>query len=212
MKPDNNHVDAIDQRLPQTQCTRCGYPRCYAYAQAIAAGEADINQCPPGGDITIRALANLTHTPIKALNPEFGETGPRHVAIIREHDCIGCTICIQACPVDAILGSGKLMHTVVRDECTGCDLCVPPCPVDCIDMVPLLPNSTKFDSPWPEFSLEQVARARRRTKNRIARLAASQSRDKRKPSEEAKPSPQIIRDEIQASIARVRARRSGKSI
>jgi len=213
MNPDNNRIDAIDECLPQTQCTRCGYPRCYAYAEAIVAGDADINQCPPGGDVTIRALAKLAHTPIKPLNPKFGEAGQRHVAIIRETECIGCTICIQACPVDAILGSGKLMHTVLRDECTGCELCVSPCPVDCIDMARLTANSSKLASPWPEFSIAQVARARKRTENRITRLSASHSGGYRNPRpEKANPSAHIIRKEIQASIARVRARRSGKTI
>jgi electron transport complex protein RnfB len=128
-------ADAIDQLLPQTQCTKCGYQGCRPYAEAIAAGEADINQCPPGGEAGIRALAQLLGRTPKPLNPENGVETPRLVAFIREDECIGCTKCIQACPVDAILGAPKLMHTVIVDLCTGCDLCIPPCPVDCIDMV-----------------------------------------------------------------------------
>jgi electron transport complex protein RnfB len=128
-------IKQIDELLPQTQCTRCGYPTCLDYATAIANGEADINQCPPGGDAGIAKLANLLGKPIAPLNPLHGEIKPRQVAVIEEDKCIGCTLCIKACPVDAILGSNKMMHTVITDECTGCDLCVPVCPVDCIIMV-----------------------------------------------------------------------------
>ncbi|MFC1664444.1 RnfABCDGE type electron transport complex subunit B [Pseudomonadota bacterium] len=213
MNPESRRSDVIDQWLPQTQCTRCGYPRCYAYAEAIAAGEADINQCPPGGEITIRALSNLIDDEYKPLNAIFGQTSPRLEAIIREQDCIGCTICIQACPVDAILGAGKLMHTVISDECTGCGLCVPPCPVDCIDMVAYRPNQGKFDSPWPEFTLEQVSRARRRSENRISRLATRTAKRGLQPTvDNHEPSTQTIRADIQAAIARVRARRPKKSV
>ncbi len=129
-------VDRIDGLLPQTQCGQCGYPGCRPYAEAIAAGEADINRCPPGGEATIQSLADLLDREAKPLDPERGEEKPRTVAVIREDLCIGCTLCIQACPVDAILGAGKQMHTVIESECTGCELCVEPCPVDCIDMVP----------------------------------------------------------------------------
>jgi H+/Na+-translocating ferredoxin:NAD+ oxidoreductase subunit B len=129
-------VDRIDAILPQTQCGQCNYPGCRPYAEAIAAGEAPINQCPPGGEAGIRALADLLGVEPLPLNPEFGEEKARTVAVIDEAACIGCTLCIQACPVDAILGAPKLMHTVIEAECTGCDLCLPPCPVDCITMVP----------------------------------------------------------------------------
>jgi len=128
-------VEQIDALLPQTQCAQCGYPGCRPYAEAIAAGEADINQCPPGGEAGIRALADLLGREEKPLNPENGAESVRTVALIDEERCIGCTLCIQACPVDAILGAAKQMHTVIADECTGCELCLPPCPVDCIDMV-----------------------------------------------------------------------------
>ncbi len=129
-------IEQIDALLPQTQCGLCKHPGCKPYAEAMLAGE-DINHCVPGGEPTILALSKLLNKPAKPLDPDYGET-PAHrlVALIREDECIGCTKCIQACPVDAIVGAGKLMHTVIIDECTGCNLCVPPCPVDCIDLVP----------------------------------------------------------------------------
>lgn len=130
-------VEQIDRLLPQTQCGQCGYPGCKPYANAIASGEADINQCPPGGEAGVLALAQLLGKPVKPLNPDNGIEKPRVVALIREPECIGCTKCIQACPVDAIIGASKSMHVVIADLCTGCELCVPPCPVDCIDLVPV---------------------------------------------------------------------------
>lgn len=129
-------VDRIDALLPQTQCRRCHYQGCRPYAAAIARGEAAINQCPPGGDSTIRALADLLGAEPLPLNTAHGEAGPATVAVIEEPVCIGCTKCIQACPVDAIVGAARLMHTVIPEACTGCELCVPPCPVDCIRIVP----------------------------------------------------------------------------
>lgn len=130
-------VDRIDQVLPQTQCGQCGYPGCRPYAQAIATGDA-INKCPPGGQATIARLADMLGRAATRLDPDHGEeSAVKKVAFIREQDCIGCTKCIQACPVDAIVGAAKQMHTVIAVECTGCDLCVEPCPVDCIDMVPV---------------------------------------------------------------------------
>jgi Na+-translocating ferredoxin:NAD+ oxidoreductase subunit B len=143
-------VDQIDGLLPQTQCGQCGYPGCRPYATAIAKGEADINQCPPGGEATIHALADLLDRDPKPLNPENGQIKPKTVAVIDEARCIGCTLCIQACPVDAIVGAPKQMHTVVARECTGCDLCVPPCPVDCIDMVPVSQDILTWKWPYPE--------------------------------------------------------------
>lgn len=132
----NPIVDQIDSLLPQTQCGQCGHPGCRPYAEGIAAGE-EINKCPPGGEATIHALADLLDIEAPALDAEHGVEKPKTVAVIREDECIGCTKCIQACPIDAILGSAKHMHTVIASECTGCDLCVEPCPVDCIDMVPV---------------------------------------------------------------------------
>ncbi|HEX6613895.1 MAG TPA: electron transport complex subunit RsxB [Rhodanobacteraceae bacterium] len=130
-------AERIDALLPQTQCTRCGYPACRPYAEAIARDGAPINRCPPGGDAGIRALAALTGRPVQPLDPSCGDEMPSQVAFIDEDACIGCTKCIQACPVDAIVGASRLMHTVVPDLCTGCELCVPPCPVDCIAMLPV---------------------------------------------------------------------------
>jgi electron transport complex protein RnfB len=134
-------VERINRLLPQTQCGQCSFPGCRPYAEAIAQGRADINQCPPGGEAGVRALAELLGREPKPLNPENGVEKPPVVALIREAECIGCTKCIQACPVDAIIGAPKLMHTVLADLCTGCELCIPPCPVDCIDLVPAKPGS-----------------------------------------------------------------------
>ena len=137
-KPEGNQlVESINAILPQTQCGQCGYPGCRPYAEAIAKGDAEINRCPPGGAAGIAALADLLDTEPLPLDAEHGEEKPRTVAWIREEECIGCTKCIQACPVDAILGAAQLMHTVIAEECTGCDLCVDPCPVDCIEMHPI---------------------------------------------------------------------------
>ncbi len=128
-------VDQIDDVLPQTQCGQCGFPGCRPYAESIANGD-EINKCPPGGEATIKKLADLMGVEAKPLDAAHGEEDVKKVAYIREDECIGCTKCIQACPVDAILGAAKHMHTVITSECTGCDLCVDPCPVDCIDMLP----------------------------------------------------------------------------
>lgn len=144
----NPIVDQIDALLPQTQCGQCSFPGCKPYATAIANEEADINQCPPGGEATIQALADLLGKEPKPLNPENGAEKPKSLAVIDEDTCIGCTLCIQACPVDAILGAAKHMHTVIANECTGCELCVDPCPVDCIDMVPI--KTTVANWKWPE--------------------------------------------------------------
>jgi len=139
-------VDQLDNLLPQTQCGQCSFPGCRPYAEAIANGDA-INKCPPGGQGTINAIADLLDVEAPTLDEEHGEeTEVKTVAYIREDECIGCTKCIQACPMDAILGAAKQMHTVIADECTGCDLCVEPCPVDCIDMLPV--ESTLGDWKW----------------------------------------------------------------
>jgi electron transport complex protein RnfB len=131
-------VTAIDRLLPQTQCTRCGFAGCLPYAEAIASGQAEINQCPPGGTETILALAALTGREPLPLNRELGSESAPAVAFIDEQRCIGCTKCLPPCPVDAIVGAPRLMHTVIAELCTGCELCIAPCPVDCIIMVPLL--------------------------------------------------------------------------
>lgn len=132
---DDPVVDQIEALLPKTQCGQCDFPGCRPYAEAIASGEAEINRCPPGGEAGIKALADLLDRDVMPLDPERGVEKPREVAVIVEDLCIGCTLCIQACPVDAILGASKQMHTVIESECTGCELCLPPCPVDCIEMV-----------------------------------------------------------------------------
>jgi electron transport complex protein RnfB len=133
---DNAVSDSINALLPQIQCGQCGYPGCRPYAEAIARDEADINQCPPGGEACIAALAELLGREPKSLDPAFGIEKPPAVAFIDEPRCIGCALCLQACPVDAILGAPRFMHTVIAAECTGCELCIPVCPVDCIDLIP----------------------------------------------------------------------------
>lgn len=147
-------VEQIDQILPQTQCGQCGYPGCRPYAEAIANGD-EINKCPPGGAQTIKALAELMGVDEKPLDSAHGEESIRKVAFIREAECIGCTKCIQACPVDAIIGTSKQMHTVITSECTGCDLCVAPCPVDCIDMLPVAPNKQNWN--WQLSQVGDIA-------------------------------------------------------
>ena len=159
-------VQQINNALPQTQCTRCGYPDCQRYAEAIALGEADINQCPPGGTEGVERLAALTGKPTLALNPDNGLEGPRTIAIIDEAWCIGCTLCIAACPTDAIVGANKRMHTVIEPYCTGCELCIPACPVDCISLEPIDINLSGWAS-WPQ---ELANLARQRYDVRTARL------------------------------------------
>lgn len=150
-------VDQIDKLLPQTQCGQCSFPGCRPYAQAIANGEADINQCPPGGEAGIAALSDLLGVEAKPLNAENGEEKPKLVAVIDEETCIGCKLCIQACPVDAILGAPKQMHTVIAAECTGCELCIPPCPVECITMEPLAKTLTLWSWDKPDSTKQKVA-------------------------------------------------------
>jgi len=144
-------VDQIDALLPQTQCGQCTYAGCRPYAEAMANGEADINQCPPGGEATIIALADLLDVEVKALNAEHGEEKALPTIVrIDEQVCIGCTLCIQACPIDAILGAAKLMHTVIESECTGCDLCIAPCPVDCIHIFEVKPTTRSWIAELPD--------------------------------------------------------------
>ncbi|MDR3064939.1 MAG: RnfABCDGE type electron transport complex subunit B [Comamonas sp.] len=148
----------IDAALPQTQCTRCGYPDCASYAQAIAYADAAINQCPPGGQEGVRRLASITGRPELPLNAENGLEAPRALAVIDEAWCIGCTLCIKACPTDAILGANKRMHTVIAEHCTGCELCIPVCPVDCIELANASGNATG----WSAWSAAQAEHARGR--------------------------------------------------
>ena len=196
----NEFVERIDALLPQTQCTKCGYPSCRPYAEAIAAGKADINQCPPGGDAGVRKLAALLGREAKPLNPRNGVEQPRRAALIDEARCIGCTLCIQACPVDAIVGASKLMHTVVTELCSGCDLCVPPCPVDCIEMVPAadaLWDQPRANAARERFELRRTRLERERAE-RTGRLAARALKAKMDPDAEKK------RAIIQAAVARAR--------
>jgi electron transport complex protein RnfB len=163
----------IDAALPQTQCTRCGYPTCRAYAQALADNEADIDRCPPGGEDGVAALAGLLGRSPKPLNPDCGVEQAPLVALIDEDVCIGCTKCIQACPVDAIVGAAKRMHTIIASECTGCELCLPPCPVDCIALVPIAP------APLARAQvLARATHARERFEGRNLRLARTREAKK----------------------------------
>jgi electron transport complex protein RnfB len=201
----SNLAERIDALLPQTQCTKCGYPACRPYAEAIARGEADINQCPPGGDAAIRELAALLGREAKPLNPRNGVEQPRRVALIDEARCIGCTLCIQACPVDAIVGASKLMHTVVTELCSGCDLCLAPCPVDCIAMLPATGADATWDRDRAEAARERFERRRlrqeREGREHAERLARRALKAKEDPDAEKK------RASIQAAIKRARARR-----
>jgi len=193
-------ADAIDALLPQTQCTKCGYPSCRRYAEAVASGEADLNQCPPGGEAGILALAALLRREAKPLNRANGVERDRRVAVIDEARCIGCTLCIKACPVDAIVGAAKLMHTVVTGLCSGCDLCVPPCPVDCIEMVP----ATGEDAAWDRARGDA---ARARFERREARLELERE-ERALRAKRAGPQTEKKRAIIAQAIARARAKRA----
>ena len=187
-------VRRVDALLPQTQCTRCGYADCRAYAEAIADGAADIDRCPPGGDATILALSVLTARPIKPLAPECGAHAPLAVAWIDESTCIGCTLCIAACPVDAIIGAPKRMHAIAASLCSGCELCVAPCPVDCIAMRPAHREWTGADAAAAR-ARHEARDARKRRAERIGeRNARAADRSRRQAS-------------IAAATARARARR-----
>lgn len=204
-------VHAINDILPQTQCTRCGYDACLPYAQAIATQGEAINRCPPGGPKGIEQLAQLTGQAISALDPECGSFGPVLRAVIDETHCIGCTLCIQACPVDAIAGANKLMHTVIPEYCTGCELCVAPCPVDCITMLPT-------DMHWTPMHAQQ---ARQRYERRQTRLSQTHGEALDTPAARllaTKPELTPLADSdaqerqarIQAALQAARARRQNK--
>ena len=203
----SDHTAAIDDCLPQTQCTRCGYPSCHEYAKAIATQKTSINRCPPGGDATIRKLAKLLGQSFLPLDPSCGQCELPKRAVIIEASCIGCTLCIQACPVDAIVGSSKRMHTVIADECTGCELCVEPCPVDCIQMAdaPLLTAETS--TIWSGYSSRRVLQARRRFNFRTDRLRQSKTPNVAQQSDKAK-----IRKEILESVRRTQQKRISQKL
>jgi Na+-translocating ferredoxin:NAD+ oxidoreductase subunit B len=220
-------VNAIDALLPQTQCTKCGYQGCRPYAEAIAWGDADINQCPPGGMAVIGKLARLLGRAEKPLNPSNGSETPRAAALIDESRCIGCMLCVKACPVDAIVGAAKRMHTVLTESCTGCELCLPPCPVDCIDMVELHALAKRGNRHAAALATQSVGtmaalarerfgfhqfRVAREQEERSQRLAM-QARDKLAQLERLPGSHDLERKKaaVQAAIARARARRAGSS-
>ena len=187
-------LERIEAALPHTQCRQCGYAGCRPYAEAIAAGRAGINRCPPGGEETLRELADITGSAMQPLDPSCGVTPPLAVAVIAEEACIGCTLCLLACPVDAIAGASKLMHTVIAAECTGCGLCIPPCPVDCITLEEtgtiLAPDERRHRA--AHYRQRHTARVARLERERAAQVAA----DNRKAGERRK----------QATIARVMQR------
>jgi Na+-translocating ferredoxin:NAD+ oxidoreductase subunit B len=204
--------------LPQTQCQRCGYPDCAGYANAIAAGMADINQCPPGGAQGVQRLAQIADKPAKPLNPEFGLEGPRHVAFVDENWCIGCTLCIDACPTDAIVGSNKRMHTVIEAYCTGCELCLPVCPVDCI----LLEDTSAEATGWAAWPQSLADTARDRYKFSSYRRKRNQSENEKRieekalvkladlPKQSSHTDPAVLdqkRAIIEAALARARTKR-----
>jgi electron transport complex protein RnfB len=211
-------ADRLEAALPQTQCTRCGYPDCRGYAEAMAAGDAEINRCPPGGAEGIVRLAAISGRAVRPLDPERGHEGARALAVIDEAWCIGCTLCIKACPVDCIVGASKLMHTVVDAQCTGCELCVPACPVDCIAMRPV----TGQRSGWQAWSVAQAdeARARyafhrlrverelREEDERLAGRAAARLAELQTQAGAADPDAvERKRAVVEAAMARARARR-----
>jgi electron transport complex protein RnfB len=211
-------ADALDAVLPQTQCTRCGFPDCRAYAQAMAAGAADINRCPPGGAEGIVRLARLTGRSVKPLDPERGQEAPRRLAVIDEDWCIGCTLCIKACPVDCIVGASKQMHTVIDELCTGCDLCLPVCPVDCIAMVEVTGPRTGWNAWSPAqageareryaFHRLRLERERRENDERLAAKAQAKLADLEGQSQITDPDLlQRKRAVIEAAMARAKAAR-----
>lgn len=198
--------------LPQTQCTRCAYSDCAAYAQAIASGEASINQCPPGGAEGVERLSRITGLPVQPLNPAHGIEAPRAVAIIDEAWCIGCTLCIKACPVDAIVGSNRLMHTVIESHCTGCELCVPVCPVDCISLEAV----TGMRTGWAAWSGEQAEASRTRYFFHSKQRSPEKRTSAEMPAPAAQPAKQADatgrkRSMIEAALARARAHRENSA-
>ncbi|MBT9494254.1 MAG: electron transport complex subunit RsxB [Paucibacter sp.] len=211
-------ITAIDAALPQTQCTRCGYPDCHAYAVAVAAEQAPINQCPPGGQEGVRRLAAITGRPVLPLSAAHGQEGPLKLAVIDEAWCIGCTLCIKACPVDCIVGAPKQMHVVVAEQCTGCELCVPACPVDCISLTPVKPELSGWaawsvvqaDDARQRYRFHQLHQARAEQENaaRLVAKAEAKLADLAGASKLSEPSAlDAKRAVIEAALARARAKR-----
>lgn len=214
-------TELLEDALPQTQCTKCGFPDCRGYAQALAEGQAKINRCPPGGEIGIQRLSQILGLKPLPLDPECGIEKPRTVAVIDPKQCIGCTLCIKACPVDAIVGAAKQLHVVLENRCTGCDLCIPPCPVDCIDMIEVSGTNTG----WNAWTPEQANQARKQYQSRKLRLVrekadndkrlAQKAADKLKALNAESPSGDAEKAEaarkkaiIEAAIARAKAKLS----
>ena len=210
-------ADRIDAALPQTQCTRCGYPDCRGYAEGMADGSADIDRCPPGGAQGIVRLAAITGRAVKPLDPARGSEGPRTLAVIDEAWCIGCTLCIKACPVDCIVGASKRMHTVIDAQCTGCELCVPVCPVDCIEMVPVTQatgwaawSQPQADEARERYAFHRVRTERDRRENDERLAAKAQAKLANLEAHTRHTDPAVIdqkRAVIEAALARARARR-----
>ncbi|WP_310383153.1 electron transport complex subunit RsxB [Roseateles sp.] len=211
-------ITAIDAALPQTQCTRCGYPDCHAYAVAVAAEQAAINQCPPGGQAGVGRLAAITGRPALPLSAAHGQEGPLKLAVIDEAWCIGCTLCIKACPVDCIVGAPKQMHVVVAEQCTGCELCVPACPVDCISLTPVKPelsgwaawSGRQADDARQRYRFHQLHQVRAEQENaaRLVAKAEAKLADLAGASKLSEPSAlDAKRAVIEAALARARAKR-----
>ena len=220
--PDADLITRLDALLPQTQCRQCGYAGCRPYAEAMAAGEANANQCPPGGDEGARALAAALDRPFAAVDPRFGVYKPPALAVIDEARCIGCTLCIKACPVDAVIGTNKHLHTVIEADCTGCELCIPVCPVDCISLEPAHPAPEPTG--WAAWTPQQADAARTRYERRTvrlqrekvehdARMLAKAEHKLAHLAEESRLTDPVVLDTkraaIEAALARARARRQG---
>lgn len=207
-------VQQINDLLPQTQCTQCGFEGCLPYAKALATQETNINRCPPGGNSTIAALALLLDKPVVELDHSCGTTIERHIASIDPQHCIGCTLCIKACPVDAIVGSSKRRHAVIAELCTGCELCIPPCPVDCIDMV-FMPDFSQWDTQQAHAARARMntreIRLKRQKEEQAQRLDAKAMHKLDELDDTQSPDAAAKKAVVQAALARARARRQAQT-